>query len=160
GAALWVSPLIERLSYDVLKDFSPITFTGKSPGVLLLNPTLPVNSVRDLIALARSRPGALNFGTGALGGPPHLAGELFRYMAGIRIVRVPYKGGTPALTALLGNEVQMLFAVSGSVSPQLVKSDRVRALAITSLQPSELFPGLPTMDASGLPGFEVVSPDV
>ena len=160
GGALWISPLLERLSYDVLKDFSPITFTGRSPGVLLLNPSMPVGSVKDLVALAKARPGTLNFGTGAIGGPPHLAGELFKSMAGIDIVRVPYKGGAPALVGLLANEVQMLFATAGSVSPQLVKSDKVRALAITSLQPSELFPGLPTMAASGLPGFEVVSLDV
>jgi len=160
GGALWINPLLERVPYDALNDFAPITFTGRSPGILLVHPAVAVKSVKELIALARSKPGVLNFGTGATGGPPHLAGVLFKSMAGVNIVRVPYKGGAPALVGLMSNEVQMMFATAGSVPPQLVKSEKFKVLAVTSLQPSELFPDLPTLSASGLPGFEVVSLDV
>lgn len=159
GGALWITPLLQRVSYDPVKDFSPITFTGRSPAVLLVNPSLAVKSVGDLIALAKAKPGTLNFGTGATGGPPHLAGELFKIMAGVNVVRVPYKGGAPAIAALLSSEVQMMFGTASSVPAGLVKSGKLKALAVTSLKPSSLFPNLPTMSDSGLPGYEVVSLD-
>jgi tripartite-type tricarboxylate transporter receptor subunit TctC len=115
-----------------------------------------VKSVAELVALAKSKPGALNYGSAAAGTINHLAAELFKSMAGVDIVRVPYKGTASVLNALLAGEVQLMFATSASVTPQ-VRAGRLHALAVTSLEPSLLFPELPTMAAAGLPGFESVS---
>ena len=121
-----------------------------------MHPSLPVNSARDLIALAKARPNELNYGSGSAGSTPHLAAELFRAMTGVQIMRVAYKGSGPALTALLSGELHFMFPSTGSANP-LLKSGKLRPLAVTTLKPSALAPGLPTMAESGLPGYESAS---
>ncbi len=152
GQGLWLSPLMQTRSYDVMRDFLPVSIADSSPNVLVVNPALPAKSVKDLIAWAKAKPGELNYATGATGGPPHLSGELLKAMTGVNIVRVPFKGGGPAVIGLLGNQVQMMFATSSSVASH-VKAGKLIALAVTSAQPSVLFPGLPTV-ASTVPGYE------
>ncbi len=156
GSGFWVDPLLQKLPYDPVKDFSPITLATTAPNILVASPSLPVKSVKDLIALAKASPGKLNCGSACTGGSAHLAGELFKSMAGVDIVHVPYKGASAALTALIGNEVQMMFATAGSADPHL-KSGKLNALAVTSLQPSLLVPNVPTIAASGLPGYDATS---
>jgi tripartite-type tricarboxylate transporter receptor subunit TctC len=153
---IWLLPLLqENVPYDPVKDFAPISMTDSSPSVLVVHPSLPVKSVRELIVLAKARPGEMNYSRASAGGASHLSAELFKSMAGVNFVPVPYKGGGPALLALLGGEVELTFASAGAVAAPL-KSSRVRALAVTSAEPSRLFPGIPTIAASGLPGFESV----
>ena len=156
GGIFWSVPLLQRVSFDLVKDFSPITLAASSPNLLTVHPTVPAKSVKELIALARAKPGQLNYSSGSNGATNHIAGELFKSMAGVDIVRVPYKGTGPALNALLGGQVQLMFT-NASVGLTHVKSGRLTALAITSPQPSALAPELPTV-ASGLPGYEAVSP--
>jgi len=152
GSAFWVGTLLQKMSYDPVNDFSPISLLSISPLVLVVHPSLPVNSVKDLIALAKSKPGELNYASNAIGAPSHLAAELFKSMAAVNIVRINYKGGSAAPNALLGGEVQMMFGSPAAVAPH-VRSGRLKALAVTSAQPSALVPDLPTMAASGLPGY-------
>ena len=152
---VWTLPLLQHAPYDPVKDFAPIALTSRSPNFLVVHPSVPANTVRELIALARARPGQLNYGSGATGAATQLAGELFKSMAGVNIVRIPYKGGGPALNALLGGQVQLMFPTAASVAPH-VKSGRLKALAVTSAQPSPLFPDVPTVAASGVPGYEAV----
>jgi tripartite-type tricarboxylate transporter receptor subunit TctC len=152
--SLWTLPLIQRTSYDTLRDFAPVTLAVTAPNLLLVHPSFPAVSVQALIALARANPGAYNYAAGSTGAANHLSGELFKSMAGVDIVRVPFRGTGPGLNALLGGQVQMMFAGAGSAVP-LVQSGRLRALAVTSAQPSALFPELPTIAASGLPGYEL-----
>jgi tripartite-type tricarboxylate transporter receptor subunit TctC len=122
----------------------------------VVNPALPAKTIKELIALARAKPGALNYGSGATGASSHLAAELFKHMAGVNIVRVPYKGQGPAVLGLLGGEVQMSFATSASVAGH-IKAGKLRALAIGTARPSALAPGLPTVAESGLPGYQSAS---
>jgi len=153
---IWLLPLLQdSVPYDPVRDFAPIAVTDSSPSVLVVHPSLPVKSVRDLIALAKARPGELNYSRASAGGASHLSAELFKSMAGVNFVPVPYKGGGPALLAVLGGEAELTFASAGSVSAPL-KMNRVRALAVTTAEPSRLFPGVPTIAAAGLPGFEAV----
>ncbi len=156
GSAVWLSPFIRsNTPYDPVKDFSPITLVASSPNIIVVHPSLPVKSVRELIALARARPGELNYAAGSLGAAPHLAAELFKSMAKLNIVRVAYKGTGGSLIGLLSGEVEMMFPTAGSVTPH-IKSGKLRALAVTSLQPTALAPGLPLL-AAALPGYESVS---
>ena len=155
GSNVWIDPLLQKTPYDTVRDFSPITLAVTSPNILVIHPSLPVKSVKDLIALAKARPGELNYAANAPGSSAHLAGELFKAMAGVNIVAVPYKGGGPAVIGLLGGQVQLMFATSASVTPH-IRSGRVRALAITSGELSALLPGLPTVAASGVPGYEMM----
>jgi tripartite-type tricarboxylate transporter receptor subunit TctC len=156
SSALWLMPFMrDRLPYDPIKDFSPIVLVGSTPMVLVVHPSLPVNSVKDLVVLAKGKPGELNYSTGPAGATPHLAGELFKSMAGVDIVHVPYKGVALALNDVIGGRVQMMFPNVGAVT-QHIRSGRVKALAITSAGPSALLPGLPTVAGSGLPGYESV----
>jgi tripartite-type tricarboxylate transporter receptor subunit TctC len=158
GSPLWLAPFMrERVPYDPVKDFAPITLAASSPNILVVHPSVPVNSARELIALAKAKPGELNYSSSSTGATPHLAAELFKAMAGVDIVRVPYKGSGQALIALIGNQVHVMFPNAGAAAPHL-KSARLKALAVTTVEPSALAPGLPTMAASGLPGFESVSP--
>lgn len=151
---IWIIPLLRNNApYDVVRDFSPITWAAGSPNIVVVHPSLPVKSIEELIAHARARPGELNYGSGGSGSSTHLAMELFKSMAGVNIVRVPFKGNAPAMNALFGGEVQLMFVTAGTVTPHL-KSGRLRALAVTSAQPSALAPGLPTVASSGLPGYE------
>lgn len=119
------------------------------------HPSVPVKSVKELIALAKARPGELNYAAGTLGAAPHLAGELFKVMAGVNIVRVPYKGSGPGLVGVMTGEVEFMFPGAASAWG-FVKQGKLRGLAICSAKPSELFPGVPTVAASGLPGFESI----
>jgi len=154
GASLWLIPLMQKVSYDVLRDFSPITLAERGSMIMAVHPSVPVKSVKELIALAKAKPGALNYAASGVGGPTHLAGELFKSMAGVDIVAVPYKGGTaPTIVALITGEVHMTMMDTYLMVPH-VKSGKMRALAVTGPQPSALAPGLPTVAASGLPGYE------
>jgi tripartite-type tricarboxylate transporter receptor subunit TctC len=154
--ALWTGPLIQSTPYDAVKDFSPIVAVSKAANVLVVNPALPIHSVAELIALAKAKPGELNYGSSGTGASNHLAAELFRVMAGINIVRINYKGAGPALTALLAGEIQLMFPTAGAVAPHM-RTGRVRVLAVTSAEPTALAPGVPTVAASGLPGYESIS---
>jgi tripartite-type tricarboxylate transporter receptor subunit TctC len=156
GSTFWIGPLIQKAPYDPVRDFSPISLTNRAPSLLSVHPSVPAKTVAELVALAKARPGALNYGTSGTGAPNHLAGELFRSMAGVEIVRVPYKASGAAATALMSGEIQMMFVPAASAAPHL-KSGRLRALAVTSAEPSPLAPNLPTIAASGLPGYESVS---
>lgn len=150
--ALWTAPLIQPVSYDVLRDFAPIALVARAVNVLVVSPALPVKSPVELIALAKSKPAALNYGSSGTGASNHLAAEMFRTMAHVDIVRVNYKGAGPALTALIAGELQFMFPTAGAVTPH-VKAGRMKALAVTSPAPTALFPGLPALAAT-LPGYE------
>jgi len=154
GSPLWVLPLLRaNLPYDPVKDFSAITLATEAPNVLVVHPSVPARSTKELIALAKARPGQLNYGSGSTGSTSHLAAELFKAMAGVNLVRIPYKGAASALVALLSGEFDLIFPSASSAVPY-VKSGRLRALAVTSLQPSALAPGLPTVTSAGLPGYK------
>jgi tripartite-type tricarboxylate transporter receptor subunit TctC len=157
GSSVWLLPLLKPgVPWDV-KEFAPITLATSSPSLLVVHPSLPVKTVKQLIALAKSRPGELNFAAGTLGATPHLAGELFKHMAGVNIVRVGYKGTGPAVIAVMAGEVHMMFPGAPAAIPY-VKQGRLRAIAVASAEPSPFAPGVPTVAASGLPGFESMSP--
>ena len=154
GNPLWLAPFLHtHVAFDPLRDFAPVTLSVSSPNVLVVHAATPANSVSDLIALARGRKNALNFASSGVGSSNHLAAELFRTMANIDLVHVPYKGAGPALTALIGGETQLMFPSAGSVTAHL-RSGKLKGLAVTSSEPSALAPGLPTVAASGLPGYE------
>lgn len=153
ASSLWIGPLFNEMPYDPIKDFAPISLVITTPTVLVVHPSLPVKTVKDLIALAKSKPGVLNYGSGAIGSSNHLAAELFNQMAGVRIVNILYKGTSAALTDVIGGRLEIMFAPA-EVAAQQVKTGKLKALAVTSPRPSKLAPGLPTMAASGLPGFE------
>lgn len=151
---LWRGPLFQRMPFDPVKDFAPITLVSRSPNILVVHPALPVKSVKELIALAKARPGELNYGAGAIGASTHLSSELFKVMAGVDIVHVPYKSTGGAVVPLLSGQLQLMFGTTGTVMTH-IKSGKLRALAISTAQPSELAPGLPTVAVAGnLPGFE------
>ena len=151
GTSFWVGPLFRKTPYDPIRDFAPVTLLVNSPNVLVVNPAVPVKSVRELIDLARARPGELNYATASTGSSSHLASELFKSMAGINVVRIPYKGTGPGLIDLIGGRVHFSFATSSGVE-QHVRSGQLRAIAITSAKPSVLFPGLPPVAAT-VPGY-------
>jgi tripartite-type tricarboxylate transporter receptor subunit TctC len=156
GSALWLSPFMRsHTPWDPLKNFEPVTLAISAPTILVVHPSLPVKSVKDLITLAKSKPGALNYGSTTTGTIAHIAAELFKSMTGTNITRVPYKGAGPALIALVSGEVQTAFATASSGMPY-IRSNRLRALAVTSLGPSPLAPGLPPVSAT-VPGYEVLS---
>ncbi len=157
GPTVWLLPLLrDNAPWDPLRDFSPITLAVTSPNAIVVHPSLPVKSVKELIALAKARPGELNYGSGIIGSTPHLAAELFNAMAGVNMLRVPYKGTGPSMIALFSGEIHLMFPGLGSVAPHF-KAGKVRALAVTSARPSPLAPGLPTVADSGLPGYESAS---
>jgi tripartite-type tricarboxylate transporter receptor subunit TctC len=153
GNTFWILPLLQTVPYDPLRDYSPITITTSSPAVIAVNAALPASSVKELIALANAKPGALNYASGVMGSTTHLASELFKSMAGVDIVRVSYKGAGSAAMAVVAGEVQMMIVPLSTATP-FIKSGRLKALAVASAQPSALAPGLPTVAASGLPGYE------
>jgi tripartite-type tricarboxylate transporter receptor subunit TctC len=157
SSIVWLLPYMrEHLPYDPVRDLAAISLVASSPHILVTPPSLTVASVQDVIALAKAKPGALNYCSGPSGTSLHLTGELFKITAGVDIVHVPYKGVGAALTDLMAGRVQMMFPTPGSVA-QHIKSGRLKAFAVTSLKPSPLLPGLPTLAASGLPGFESIS---
>jgi tripartite-type tricarboxylate transporter receptor subunit TctC len=145
---------IKKLPYDTLNDFSGVVHIGDIPLLLVVHPSVPAQSVRELIALAKARPGQLQFAAGATGGGPSMAGLLLNQMAGLDIVQVSYKGNAPAQVDLLGGQVTMMFdTINTSIA--LARAGRLRALAVTSLKRSSLAPELPTMAEAALPGFDV-----
>ena len=145
--------LYPRLPYDPIKDFQPITLSAKMPNMLAVNPALPVKSVRDLIALAKARPGALNYGSAGSGSNPHILAEYFKLLTKTDIQQIPYKGVPPALTDLMAGQLSLIFATVPTVLPQ-AKAGRVRALAVTSAQRLPLLPELPTIAEAGVPEYE------
>jgi tripartite-type tricarboxylate transporter receptor subunit TctC len=145
--------LQEKVPFDSMKDFVPIGLAGSSPFVLAVSSTVPANSVAELTALAKANPGKLNFGSSGNGGAPHLAGELYKRVAGIDIVHVPYKGLAPAITDVLGGQLQILFADIGLIAPHL-KAGKLKALAVTGRERSSVLPDLPTMIEAGVPGYQ------
>ena len=153
GASVWQTPVMQKMNYDPVGDFSPISLISRDVFILAVHPSLPVKSVKELIALANARPGELNYAGGSTGGTTHLAGALLTSVAGVNIVNVPYKGTAPAVAALLSGEVQLAINEAGLITPH-VASGKVRALAVTSATPSALVPSLPTVATSGLPGYE------
>ena len=148
--------LYRKLPYDAVDDFAPITQIATSPGILVVNPSLPVKSVQDLIALARAKPGQINYASAGSGTPPHLAGELFKVMAKIDMVHVPYKGNAPAFTDVIGGQVSLIFPTMPSAMA-FIKSGRLRPVAVTSARRSPAAPEIPTIAESGLPGYEAIS---
>jgi tripartite-type tricarboxylate transporter receptor subunit TctC len=153
---LWIEPFLrESTPYDTARDLMPVSLVGVSPAFLVVHPSLPVNSVKALIALARARPGELNYASGAVGGADHLAAELFKALARVDMVRVGYKSGATRTADLIGGHVQLSFGTGGTVAPH-IKSGRLKALAVTSRSRSIAFPSLPTIAESGVPGYEAV----
>src|SRR5450759_2200134 len=148
--------LYAKLPFDFTRDFAPIVLAASAPNLLVVHPSVPARSVAELIRLAKAQPGQLSFGSSGTGTAPHLAGELFKRMAGIDIVHVPYRGGPQATTDLIGGQYAMLFAISSTVLPH-IKSGRLRTLAITTLARMPSMPEVPTVAESGLPGFEAVT---
>ena len=154
GSNIWILPFLQNhVPYDPVKDFSTITLTASFPNILVVHPAVAAKSVRELIALAKAKPGSLNYASGPTGSANHLAAERFKAMAGVDIVRVSYKGSAAALTDLIAGQVQVMFPNAGAVTPY-IKSGRLRVMAIASAQPSTLAPEIPTVAASGLPGYE------
>ena len=145
-----------KLPYDTVNDFAPISQLATSPGILVVHPALPVKTVRDLITLARAKPGQLNYASAGSGTPPHLAGELFKTMARVDIVHIPYKGNVPAFADMLAGQVSLSFPSMPSAVPHL-KSGRLRALGVTTAKRSPAAPNIPTIAESGLPGYESTS---
>ena len=143
-----------KLAYDPVRDFTPVSLVASIPFALLVHPSVPVKSVQELIVLARARPGQLNFSSAGSGTSNHLAGELFRSMAGIDIAHIPYKGSAPALTDMLSGQVNLMFDLVLTAAPH-VKSGAARALAVTGRERSAVLPGVPTVAEAGLPGYEV-----
>ena len=155
GSSSWINPLLQKTPYDTLRDFAPITHIARSVQVVAVHPSVPAKTIKDLIALAKAKPGELNYGAVTVGGPAHLAGELFKSLAQVQIVSVHFKAQAASVTALISGEVQLMFSDSNAVLPH-AKAGKLRALAITSAEPSAVVPGLPTVAASGLPGYELV----
>ncbi len=154
GSPVWVLPFLRKnVPWDPIKSFSPVTWTTNSPNILVVHPSVPAKSVKDLIALAKAKPGALNYSTSSPGASAHLAGALFTSMTGLKIVPIGYKGTTSALNGVVVGETQMMFATAAAVAPH-VTAGRLRSLAVTSDQPTDLAPGLPTVAAAGVPGYE------
>ena len=151
-----VPSIVTRPGYDPLKDFSGITLTCLVPQVLVVNPALPVRSVKELIALAKARPGELSYATSGPGGTGHMAAELFSRQVGVKMLHVPYKGNSQAIIDVIGGQVMLMFD-QVSTSEPYIKAGKLRGLAVTSRARSPLFPGLPTIDQAGVPGFEDIT---
>jgi tripartite-type tricarboxylate transporter receptor subunit TctC len=154
SGGLWIGQLVRRkLPYDVQRDFTPITLADRAPNILVVHPSLPVKSVKELIAVARARPGALNYSSAGTASSSHLSGELFKSMAGVNMVNIQYKNSSQEMIDLMAGQVDLAFQTAGPVQPY-IKNGKLRALAVTSAQPSDLAPGLPTIASAGLPGYE------
>lgn len=147
--------LYKKVNFDTLRDFAPLSVFSQSPNVLVIHPSVPAKTVKELVALAKAKPGVLNFSSAGSGTTQHLSGELFNLRAGTKIVHVPYKGSAPSLTGLIGGEVEMTFANIPAISAH-VKSGRLRPLANTGPKRSDQLPNVPTMTEAGIKGVEVV----
>jgi tripartite-type tricarboxylate transporter receptor subunit TctC len=150
------SGLYAKMPYDAVKDFAPITIVAAVPNMLVVHPSLPVKTVKDLIDLAKANPGKITFASSGAGTSIHLSAELFKTMAGVNMLHIPYKGSAPALTDLAGGQVNIMFDNMPSALP-LVKGGRLRAIAVTTLKRSPAMPDLPTIAESGLPGYDASS---
>ncbi|HET7763913.1 MAG TPA: tripartite tricarboxylate transporter substrate binding protein [Burkholderiales bacterium] len=148
--------LYRSLAYDPVRDFAPVALVAIQPNILVVNPGVPATTVKELIALAKAKPGRLNYASSGSGAAAHLAGELFKTMAGVDMVHVPYKGAQPALTDVIAGQAQLMFATSASAIPY-IKAGRLRALAVTSARRSSSVPELPTVSEAGVPGFEAIT---
>jgi tripartite-type tricarboxylate transporter receptor subunit TctC len=159
GRSHWMAPLTVTVKspYDPVKDFAPITVPAATPNVLAVHPSLPVKSVKELIALAKARPGELNYGASGQGSGPHLAGELFKSMADVNIVHVNYRAMGAVYIDLMAGQVHISFGSAPGIMPH-VRSGRLKGLAVSSAQPSALAPGLPPIATTGLPGYDFTSP--
>ena len=154
SAGMVLNPLLmNKLPYDPHRDFAPVSLVIVNPQLLVVHPGLPARNIREFIALAKAKPGQLNFGSSGVGTPNHLGGEMLKAMAGISIVHVPYKGGAASITDLIGGQVQLVISSAPSVVPH-VKSGRLRALAIGSAKRTPALPDVPTVAESGVPGYE------
>jgi tripartite-type tricarboxylate transporter receptor subunit TctC len=149
-----INPSMYKVSYDMVRDFAPVTLLASTPFILAVHPSVPATSVRELIALAKSKPGTLNYGSGGSGTPPHLATELFKTQAGINIVHVPYKTVAAAITDLIAGQLQVMFTVGPAGLPQ-IRAGRIRGLAVSTAKRSVFAPELPTVAEAGLAGFDV-----
>jgi len=157
SAGMTINPALQsKLPYDPVKDFAPVSLLVINPQLLVLNPTVPANSVKELVALAKAKPGQLNYASVGQGSPNHLGMELLKALTGTNIVHVPYKGTGPAITDLLGGQVQLMFNSMPTVLP-LVRSGKLRALAVGSTQRISAIADIPTVAESGVPGFENVT---
>ena len=152
--SLIINPLIGKVPYDTARDFAPVILMARAPNALVAHPSLPAGSVKELIELARSQPGRVNYGSGGNGSTPHLAGAMFAAMAGIALTHVPYKGTAPATADLIGGQVQIAFLGIPTVLPH-VKSGKLRVLAVTGRHRSPELPRVPTVDEAGVPGYEL-----
>ena len=148
--------LYAKLPFDFARDFAPVALTTATPNVLVLHPSVPAKSVKELITLAKSRPGQLNYASSGVGTTPHLSAELFNAMAGVKMLHVPYKGSPPAVTDLIAGEAALMFSPSSTVLPH-VKTGRLRALAVTTAARLPSLPELPTIAESGLKGYETIT---
>ena len=148
--------LYKRLGFDPVKDFAPVVLVATQPNILVVHPSLPVTSAKELIALAQARPGQLNYAGSGIGAVAHLAAELFKNMTGTSIVHIAYKSAAPALTDLIAGQTQLMFATALSVQPHL-QAKRLRPLAVTTPQRARAFPELPTVAEAGVPGFEATT---
>jgi len=148
--------LYKRLGFDPVKDFAPVVLVATQPNILVVHPSLPVTSVKELIALARARPGQLNYAGSGIGAVAHLAAELFKNDTATNIVHIAYKSAAPALTDLIAGQTQLMFATALSVQPHL-QAKRLRPLAVTTPQRARAFPELPTVAEAGVPGFEATT---
>lgn len=151
-----VPSLMANPGYDPLKDFAAISLTCRVPQVLVVNPALPARSVKDLVALARARPGEISYASAGTGGTGHMAAELFNRHAGLKMLHVPYKGNAQAIVDVISGQVTMMFDQVSTSAPH-IQAGKLRALAVTSLKRSPLFPNLPTIDESGVPKFEDIT---
>jgi tripartite-type tricarboxylate transporter receptor subunit TctC len=156
SAHVIIPHLQPQMPFDAIADFTPVTELVKVPLILVVNPQLPVNSVADLIALARAQPGRLSYASSSIGGAPHLAGEMFKLMTGTNLAHVPYRGSGPALADMIGGHVQVMFDSLAS-SAQHVRDGRLRAIAVSTAQRIEAFPNLPTIAEAGVPGYEIAT---
>jgi tripartite-type tricarboxylate transporter receptor subunit TctC len=154
GGSMQWTPLLEDADYNMLNDFAPISQLERSPNVLVVHPSLKIGSVKELVALAQSKPGGLLYGTGSSGGSLHVAAEMFMLATKVKFKRIPYKSTGPALIALLANEVQLVFATAGGAMGH-IKEGRLKALGVTSLNPFPLIPGIPTLASQGLKGYDL-----
>jgi len=152
-----INPAIyTKMSFDTARDFAPVSLVASLPQILVAHPSFPANSVQDLIAMAKARPGELSYGSVGNGSPGHIAGELFKLRTGTDLMHVPYRGGGPAINDVLGNQIPMLW-VSIPAAAGFVKDGRLKALAVSTVRRSSQFPDVPTMQESGVPDFEVDS---
>ena len=156
-SSLSINPsLYAKLPYDALRDFAPVSLAGTAPSLLAVHPSVPARTVKELVAIARASPGKLNYASGGVGGGPHLAGELFKSLARVDVVHVPYRGAGPALVALASGQVDMYVGGISAVLP-MVRDKRIRPIAVTSAARTPLMPEMPTFVESGMPGYEVVN---